>query len=103
MVYVRGFMRVHAKEVGLDPSEPLSLLDAELESQLAAEDLAASDAEAAEHRVRLHTFRVGAAYALAVGAAISFILAALFFLSPPELEAHHLDASSDRVQTTAGR
>lgn len=91
--YVRGFIRLYAKEVGLDARVPLALLDNQVAERTEAEVRAHDEAEAAGRRATWESIRWRAAYSLAVGLVVAATLAALFSVSPPKLEARALDAS----------
>lgn len=91
-VYVRGFVRLYAREVGLDPRVPLALLDSQNEERNQAEEAAQNEAEAADRRATWESIRWRAAYSVAIGLIVAVTLAAIFSVSPPKLEAHALDA-----------
>lgn len=89
-VYVRGFIRLYAREVGLDPRAPLALLDNQAEERADAEVRAQTEAEDADRRATWESIRWRAAYSLAIGLAVAVTLAALFSVSPPKLQARDL-------------
>lgn len=91
-VYVRGFIRLYAREVGLDPRVPLGMLDSQTEARVEAEVLAQTEAEAAVRRATWESIRWRAAYSVAIGLVVAVTLAAIFSVSPPKLEARSLSA-----------
>lgn len=93
-VYVRGFIRLYAREVGLDARVPLALLDNQVAERDRAEEAAAEEAEAADRRATWDSIRWRAAYSVAVGLLVVVTLAALFSVSPPKLEAHALESGA---------
>lgn len=90
MVYVRGFMRLYAREVRLDPGVPLGMLEA----QISALDAAAAEAEFEAERTasanRMHQIRTAGGYTAVVAALIAVVLGALFSFDPKPLEAKDL-------------
>ncbi len=95
--YVRGFVRIYAREVGLDPRVPLALMDGAKAEVVVAEEAATRAQDAAELADTWSTVRVRAAYALVVGALIAVTMATLFSVSPPKLEAKVLDRGAPGV------
>jgi cytoskeleton protein RodZ len=94
MVYVRGFIRLFAKEVGIDPEEPIGLLDAIMDEGESREIAAHSHAEAELRAARWASVRWSAGYAIAAAALILAVLTALFSLDPTPLEARNLPADA---------
>lgn len=93
MVYVRGFLRLYAREVGVDPEAPLRLLDAVQRRREASSEQAHADAQAhAWSRLR-----VRATYALAFGAFIVAVLTALLSLAPQPIGAQDLGPDAAAV------
>jgi cytoskeletal protein RodZ len=94
MVYLRGFIRLYAQEVGLDPEAPIARLDALVAAHEATEEEAH---EAGEDRARERTktrLRARAGYSIALGALVAVILLTLLSLAPGPLEAREpADAS----------
>ncbi len=95
-VYVRGFLRLYAREVGLDPEAPIHLLDG---VQQRAEQKAIEAHRSAES-ARWSRLRVRAAYTLAFGALIVAVLTALLALAPQPIEAN--DGRPDAAARTPG-
>jgi len=93
MVYVRGFMRLYAQEVGLDPEAPIQLLDARLAARDVAEEQAFGSGEAVLRSRAVARVRTGAAYSLALGALVALLLVTLFSMAPRSLEARVPDAA----------
>lgn len=101
-VYVRGFIRLYAREVGLDPKVPLSLLDNQSQARVEAEVRAQTEAEAADRRATWDSIRWRAAYSVAIGLIVAVTLAAMFSVSPPRIEARALGPSAgNQTQTPA--
>jgi cytoskeletal protein RodZ len=94
MVYVRGFIRLFAREVGVDPEVPIALLDHHVAEQDAISAVARANALDAMRQARTDRIRVRTAYAAALVTLIAVFLAALFSLDPQPLEARDLDAST---------
>jgi cytoskeleton protein RodZ len=95
MVYVRGFIRLYAQALQLDPEAMVQLLDARLAERTAAEEAAQSDAEARLRSERWMRTRVRLTYAVAVLFLAVVAAAALFSLSPQPLEARHLRTGAE--------
>jgi cytoskeleton protein RodZ len=89
--YVRGFVKIYAREVGLDPRVPLALMDGAKAEVVVAEEAATRAQDVADRADTWSAVRVRAAYALVVGTLIAVTLATLFSVSPPRLEAKVLD------------
>ncbi|MCK6569534.1 helix-turn-helix domain-containing protein [Myxococcota bacterium] len=89
-VYVRGFIKLYAREVGLDARAVLRLLENQTEARVEAEVQAQTEAEAADRRATWDSIRWRAAYSMAVAIVVVVTLAALFSVSPPRLEARSL-------------
>lgn len=102
-VYVRGFIRLYAREVGLDPRIPLGMLDTQTEARVEAEVRAQTEAEAAVRRATWDSIRWRAAYSVAIGLIVAVTLAAIFSVSPPKLEARSLSAEPAPVTDTGPR
>lgn len=94
MVYVRGFIRLFAREVGVDPEVPIAFLDHHVAEQDAISAVARENALDAMRQARTDRIRVRTAYAAALVTLIAVFLAALFSLDPQPLEARDLDAST---------
>ena len=94
MVYVRGFMRLFAKEVGLDPEAPIGLLDIIMDEEECREVAAHVHSEAELRAARWASVRWSAGYAIAAAALILAVLTALFSLDPAPLEARALPADA---------
>ena len=97
--YVRGFIRLYAREVGLDPRVALALVDGAAADQAVAEEVATTARDDAERAETWSTVRVRAAYAMALGVLIAATMAALFSVSPPRLEAKVLDRGAPTAPT----
>ena len=95
MVYVRGFIRSYARELGMEPSLPLRLLDGEVADARAADGQAHVDPAAAERRAAWDSIRWRAAYSVAATLILAAMLAAIFSVSPPRLEARSLEPAVD--------
>jgi cytoskeleton protein RodZ len=93
-VYVRGFIRLYAREVGVDPRVPLGMLDTQAEARVEAEVRAQTEAEAADRQATWDSVRWRAAYSVAIGLIVAVTLAALFSVSPPKIEARSLSPST---------
>ncbi|MFN3200630.1 MAG: helix-turn-helix domain-containing protein [Bradymonadia bacterium] len=100
MVYVKGFMRLYAREVRLDPAIPLGMLEARLAAEEAAALEAAYEGERLAQQHRVDQLKMAGGYTAVVGALIAVVLAALFSFDPKPLEAKDLDtADLDAVET----
>jgi len=93
-VYVRGFIKLYAREVGVDARAVLRLLENQTEARVEAEVQAQTEAEAADRRATWDSVRWRAASSLAVAIVVFVTLAALFSVSPPRLEARSLRPTS---------
>ncbi|MEZ4472535.1 MAG: helix-turn-helix domain-containing protein [bacterium] len=87
MVYTRGFMRLFAREVGLDPEAVIARLDTLLDLHNLAEERVHSQAETEEREAWWAAFRMRSVYTAALGALIVVFLVAMFGISPKTLEA----------------
>jgi cytoskeleton protein RodZ len=101
-VYVRGFIKLYAREVGLDARAVLRLLESQTEARVEAEVQAETEADAADRRATWDSIRWRAAYSMAIAIVVVVTLAALFSVSPPRLEARSLRPSSGHgAETTS--
>ena len=97
MVYVRGFLRLYAHEVGLDPNAPIHLLEANLAEFQAQRDLEIQ--EALINHENTDTFMIDTRSILNVllGVFAVAVLIGLFSISPTTLEASERSDSSYQV------
>lgn len=101
MVYLRGFIRLYAQEVGLDPEAPIARLDALMAAHDAAEEQAHDAGEQrARERVRARV-RSRAGYSIALGALFAVLLLTLLSLAPGPLEAREPADAATSVTTPA--
>lgn len=100
MVYLRGFVRLYAREVGIDSAEPIARLDLMLAERDAQEAQAEEVGEAHVRARSVERVRAGAGYSLAIGAVFAILLLTLYSLVPGPLEARESDAQPP--QTTVG-
>lgn len=91
MVYVRGFLRLYAREVGLEPAAVIEALDATLAAHDRAEETAHRRAESAFRSERVNRLRTRVAYAVVVSVLIAGVLLAFFSVAPQQLEARPVD------------
>ncbi len=101
MVYLRGFIRLYAQEVGLDPEAPIARLDV----LMAAHDAVEEEAhEAGEDRARARAkarLRARTGYSIALGALVAVLLLTLLSLAPGPLEAREPADASPPVSAPA--
>ncbi len=93
MVYVRGFIRLYATEVGLDPAAPIARLDALAAAHDAVEEDAHAQGEAAHRARAVERLRDRTTAGLAVGAVFVILLLTLYALTPGPIEARVPDAA----------
>lgn len=86
-VYARGFMRLYAREVGLDPDAVVTRMDAMLEGHVELEEEIHEQVEADERRAWWEAARFRVAYAGALGALIVAVVITMFAVAPQTLEA----------------
>jgi cytoskeletal protein RodZ len=101
MVYVRGFVRLYAQAVGLDPAMAVGLLDERLHDRARAEETAQTEAEARLSAERWARARVRVTYAFAAVIALAIGLAAVFSLSTHPIQARHLVPDSPATADAA--
>ncbi len=86
-VYTRGFMRLYAREVGLDPEAVVARLDALMDRRSLAEEKVHLQVERDERRAWWAALRMRSVYGAALGALAVVFLVAMFGISPRKLEA----------------
>lgn len=87
LVYARGFMRLYAREVGVDPDAVVARMDAMLEGHTELEEEIHEQVEADERRAWWEAARFRVAYAGALGALIIAVVITMFAVAPKTLEA----------------
>jgi len=86
-VYTRGFMRLYAREVGLDPEAVVVRMDTLLDRRYMAEEQVHQAVERDERRAWWAAVRMRSVYAGALGALVVVFLVAMFGIAPKTLEA----------------
>lgn len=86
-VYTRGFMRLYAREVGLDPEAVVARLDTLMDRRTVAEERVHQQVEREERRAWWAALRMRSVYGAALGALAVVFLVAMFGISPRKLEA----------------
>lgn len=87
LVYARGFMRLYAREVGVDPDAVVARMDAMLDGHVEQEEEIHEQVEADERRAWWEAARFRVAYAGALGALIIAVVITMFAVAPKTLEA----------------
>ena len=84
LIYVKGFLKLYAREVGLDPNDVITLLEASFVEHLAYEEMKVQEAWSQEDHSNLN---IQALKSLMAGVAVAVLIVSLFGVSPQTLEA----------------
>lgn len=100
-VYARGFMRLYAREVGLDPDAVIARMDTMLDTHVELEEEVVEQVEADERRAWWEAARFRVAYAGALGALIVAVVVTMFAIAPKTLEAAPQSPDSSVTEAVA--
>ena len=86
-VYAKGFMRLYAREVGLEPDAVVARMDAMLDGHVELEEEVHEQVGADQRRAWWEAARFRVAYAGALGALIVAVVVTMFAIAPQSIEA----------------
>lgn len=87
LVYAKGFMRLYAREVGLEPDAVVARMEAMLDGHVELEEEVHDQVGADQRRAWWEAARFRVAYAGALGALIVAVVVTMFAIAPQSIEA----------------
>ena len=97
LIYVKGFLRLYAREVGLDPQMIIQCLEASFIEHLAYEEIKVQDTWSQEDS---SIFNLQAVMSLMAGVAVAVLIISLFGIHPPTLEAKETSSTPYQITST---
>ena len=97
LIYVKGFLRLYAREVGLEPKLIIQCLEASFVEHLAYEEIKVQEAWTHEDSSILN---LQALMSLMAGVAVAVLIISLFGIHPQTLEAKETAPNSYQVTST---